>query len=151
MEPRMKHPARQVPGAMQALLALGATAHDQGVPSSTLHLVHLRASQINGCELCIELHSKELADEGDAGRIALVADWRDSDAFTEDERVALALAEAVTRLADNPDPVPDDLWAEATSRYDEKALSALLVSIASVNVWNRLNAATKQDMSAFHA
>ena len=152
MAPRSTHPARLVPGAMPALLALGQSTHDQGVPSGTLHLVHLRASQINGCELCLELHAKELADEGDAARIDAVAGWFQSEEFTPAERTALALTEAVTRLADHGhDAVSDDLWAEVNRHYDERAVAALLVSIASVNVWNRLNAATHQDMSAFAA
>ena len=152
MAPRSPHPACQVPGAMKALLALGESTHGQGVPDRTLHLMHLRASQINGCELCIVLHTKEMTDDGDGDRIDAVAGWYQSDDFTPAERAALALTEAVTRLADRGhDAVSDELWAEVNAHYDEQAVAALLVSIASINVWNRLNAATHQDMSAFAA
>ena len=77
-------------------------------------------------------------------RCFTVAAWRDAPYFTDAERAALALAEAVTRLSDRPDPVPDEVWNEAARHYDERALAALLVAVATINVWNRLNVATKQ-------
>ena len=134
-----------VPGAMQALIALAASAKQAGVPPRTLELVHLRASQINGCSVCVHMHARDLKKAGETEeRVFSVAAWRDTPYFTDAERAALALAEAVTRLSDRPDPVPDDIWDEAARHYDDLSLSALLISIASVNVWNRLNAATKQ-------
>ena len=151
MEPRMNHPAMTLPGAMQALVALGGSAKKAGVPQATLDLVHLRASQINGCSLCVELHSRELRDGGHSDeRIFSVAAWREAPYYTDAERAALALAEAVTRVSDRPDPVPDDVWTEASRHYGETELAALLVAIATVNVWNRLNAATKQ-VAGWHA
>jgi AhpD family alkylhydroperoxidase len=141
----MEHPAMAVPGAMQAMQALAASAKHAGVPQQTHEMVHLRASQINGCSFCVEMHSRELKEAGEPDqRVATVAAWREAPYFTDAERAALALAEAVTRLSDRPDPVPDDVWDEATKHYDESALGALLISIASINVWNRLNAATRQ-------
>ena len=145
MEPRIGNPALTVPGALPALIALASSATHAGVPPRTLELVHLRASQINGCSVCVHLHSRDLKKAGETDeRVFSVAAWRDSPYFTDAERAALALAEAVTRISDRPDPVPDDIWNDAADHYDEAALGALLISIASVNVWNRLNSATRQ-------
>jgi AhpD family alkylhydroperoxidase len=141
----MTHPAMIVPGAFQALIALGNSAKKAGVPKITLDLVHLRASQINGCSVCVHMHARDLMKAGESDeRVLTVSAWREAPYFTDAERAALALTESVTRLSDQSDPVPDAVWDEATRHYDEVALGALLVSIASVNVWNRLNAATKQ-------
>ena len=145
MQARMDNPATIVPGAMPALMALGKAAHQGGVPEKTLHLVHLRASQINGCSFCVGMHAGEAKQAGDTDlRVISVAAWREAPYFTEAERAALALTEAVTRLNDRSDPVPDDVWDEAAAHYDPPALGALVLSIAAVNLWNRLNAATKQ-------
>ncbi|MER5267446.1 carboxymuconolactone decarboxylase family protein [Actinosynnema sp. NPDC002837] len=150
MEPRMNHPAATVPGTMKALLALGETATRVGLPESLLELVNLRASQINGCGVCVDMHGKALRKQGESDeRIFAVGAWRDTPYYTEAERAALALAEAVTRLSDRPEPVSDEVWQEAAKHYDERELSALLVAIATVNVWNRLNAATKQVAGAW--
>ena len=107
--------------------------------------MHLRASQINGCSVCVDMHARDLRKAGESDeRIFAVAAWRETPYYTDAERAALALAEAMTRLSDRPDPVPDDVWDEAARHYDEPALAALMLSIATVNVWNRLNAATRQ-------
>ena len=145
MQARINHPAVTVPGVMQALQKLGAAAKNTGVPETTLYLVELRASQINGCSVCADMHSRELkaAGESDA-RIFTVAAWREAPYFSEAERAALALTEAATRLADQSDPVPDEVWDEAARHYDESALAGLVVCIAGINAWNRLNAATRQ-------
>jgi AhpD family alkylhydroperoxidase len=141
----MKNPVMIVPEAMQAMQALGACAENKGVPAATLGLVHLRASQINGCSVCVDMHPRLLKKAGETDkRLFAVAAWRDTPYFTEPERAALALTEAVTRLSDREDPVPDAVWEEAARHYDEKALAALLLAIATINVWNRLNAATRQ-------
>ncbi|WP_425146798.1 carboxymuconolactone decarboxylase family protein [Deinococcus sp.] len=145
MTARMSNPAITVPGTMPALLALSKSAHHEGVPAQTRHMVHLRASQINGCSVCVNLHASELRQAGASDeRLFSVAAWRDTPYFSEAERAALALTEAATRLSDRPDPVPDDIWNEAARHYDEGALGALLVEIAAINVWNRLNVATRQ-------
>lgn len=145
MQARMSNPAMIVPDAMPALQALGAAMGNGGVPAPTLALVHLRVSQINGCSVCLDggLRNAKKAGETDE-RLFTVAAWRDAPYFTEAERAALALAEGITRLSDRPDPVPDEIWNEAARHYDEKALAALVLAIATVNVWNRLNVATRQ-------
>jgi AhpD family alkylhydroperoxidase len=145
MQARMKSPVLVVPEAMQAMLALNAATEKTGVPQKTLELVHLRASQINGCSVCLEMHTHGMKKHGETDqRLHTVAGWRDAPYFSDAERAALALTEAVTRLADRSDAVPDDVWAEAARHYDQKALSGLLLAIAQINVWNRLNVATRQ-------
>ena len=146
MQPRMTNPAMLLPEAMQALMALGAAAkQDNGVPATTLNLVYLRASQINGCSVCVDMHARaaKQADETDERLIAIGA-WHDAPYFTPAERAALAFTEAVTRMADRSDPVPDDVWFEAAQHYDEKALAALTLNVAMINLWNRLNVPSKQ-------
>jgi len=150
MEARIPNPAVTVPGAMDALLALSKSATKAGIAHRTLDLVHLRASQINGCGVCVDMHAKDLKRAGEADeRIFAVAAWREAPYYTDAERAALALAECVTRLADRPDPVPDDVWAQAAAHYDEAALASLVVDIAAINAWNRLNAATRQIAGAW--
>jgi AhpD family alkylhydroperoxidase len=145
MQARMKNPATIIPEAMQALQALHAATEKGGLPAKTLGLVHLRASQINGCSVCVDLHARSSRNVGETDeRLFAVAAWRDAPYFTDAERAALALTEAVTRLSDRPDPVPDEIWQEAARHYDERALASLTLTIATVNVWNRLNASTKQ-------
>ena len=145
MQARMRHPAMVIPDAMQALQALGATVQKSGVPEKTMGLVHMRASQINGCSVCVDMHPKMLKKAGETEeRLLAVSAWRDAPYFSEAERAALALTEAVTRVADREDPVPDAVWKEAARHYDERALAALLLAIAQINVWNRLNVATRQ-------
>src|SRR3954452_11795395 len=131
MQPRIGNPAQTVPGAMQALLKLSDAAQHAGVPATTHYLVHLRASQINGCSVCVDMHSRELRAAGEPDeRIYTVAVWRETPYFTDAERAALALAEAMTRLADRPDGVRDEVWDEAARHYDEAALASLVLSIA---------------------
>lgn len=145
MQARMKNPAMIFPEAMQALQALSKSIESAGVPRKLLELVHLRASQINGCSVCLDMHSRFLkqANETDE-RLFTVAAWREAPYFTDAERAALALTESVTRLSDRANPVPDDVWQEASCHYDEQQLAALVLSIAAINVWNRLNVATGQ-------
>ena len=145
MQARMKNPVAIIPEAMQALTALGQSVEKSGVPSTTRNLVHTRASQINGCSLCVDMHSRELKKAGESDeRIFAISAWRDAPYFTDAERAALALTEAVTRLSDRPDPVPDEIWEEARRHFDERALAGLIISIAQINVWNRLNVTTRQ-------
>ena len=145
MEPRMNNIVAIVPEALRAMQALSAAGDKGGVPSKTVALVQLRASQINGCSVCIDMHARYMKQSGETDeRLFTVAAWRDAPYFTDAERAALALAEAVTRLSDRPDPVPDDIWIEAARHYDEKGLASLIIGIAAINVWNRLNVATRQ-------
>jgi len=145
MQPRIKNPVLTVPGVMDALQELAAAAGGAGIPATTLYLVQLRASQINGCSVCVDIHSRELenADEG-SERIHTVAAWREAPYFTDAERAALALTEAATRLADRPASVSDEIWDEAARHYSEPQLAALVVAIATINAYNCLNATTRQ-------
>lgn len=145
MHARIDNPAVTTPGALKALQDLGNAVKRAGIPETTLQLVELRASQINGCSICVDMHSRELQHLGEPDeRIHTVAAWRETPYFTDAERAALALAEAATRIADRPDPVPDDVWNEAAAQYDEAQLAALVVAIATINAFNRINAATRQ-------
>src|ERR1700719_1419136 len=141
----MKNPATIIPDAMTAIQALNAATEQGGVPPATLGLVHLRASQINGCSFCCNAGSRHAKASGETDeRLFSVAAWREAPYFTDAERAALALTEAATRLSDRADPVPDSIWDEATRHYDELALATLIIAIANINVWNRLNVTTGQ-------
>jgi AhpD family alkylhydroperoxidase len=145
MQARIENPALTVPGAMAALQKLGAAVRHADVPTTTLYLIELRASQINGCSVCVDMHSRELQAAGEPDeRIFAVAAWREAPYYSDAERAALALTEAATRLADRTDPVPDDVWQEAARHYDEPQLAALTIAIAAINAWNRVNAITRQ-------
>jgi AhpD family alkylhydroperoxidase len=134
-----------LPDVMTAMLSLQGAAQKSGLPEKTTNLVHLRASQINGCGFCVDLHPRIMKKAGETDRrILSVAAWREAPFYTDAERAALALTEALTRIADREEPVPDTIWNEAARHYDEKALAALVVEIASINVWNRFNVATRQ-------
>jgi AhpD family alkylhydroperoxidase len=144
IQPRMPGIPDLVPEALQALLALGKSAKPGGLPATTAFLVHLRASQINGCSFCAEMHSRELKEAGEPDeRIWTVAAWREAPYFTHAERAALALTEAVTRLSDRADSIPDDIWERARRQYDDDALASLIIEIALINVWNRFNVTTR--------
>ena len=145
LKARMNHPVFVNPRAMEALQAFSALGQDSTIPDGFLELVYLRASQINGCAACVDGHPRLAKKYGESDeRLFAVAAWREAPYFSAAERAALALTEAMTRLADREDPVPDAIWNEVTKHYDEKELSALLFAIASINVWNRLNVATRQ-------
>jgi AhpD family alkylhydroperoxidase len=144
MHARMNHPAMVVPDAMKSLQALGAITH-QNLPEKLLELVHLRASQINGCSACVDMHPKIARKAGETDeRLFAVAAWRDTPYFSDSERAALALTEALTRICDRPDPVSDEIWNDADKQFDEAELAALILAIANINVWNRLNIAVRQ-------
>ena len=122
----------------------GRVTADSTLPAATQELVRLRASQINGCGFCTDMHTKDAAAAGEsAQRINLVATWREATVFTEAERAALELAEQGTRLADGTG-VPDEVWENATKHYDEEQLLALVSLIAVINAFNRLNVMTQQ-------
>ena len=145
MEPRMSNPAKILPDAGQGIQALLKATRQGGVPQTTLELVHLRASQINGCSFCVDSGARSARKAGETDeRLFAVAAWREAPYFTDAERAALALTEAVTRLADRADPVPDAIWDEAARHYDERGLAALILMIATTNLFNRLNASTRQ-------
>ena len=150
MQARIKNPAMSVPGALEALRMLAESATNAGIPETTLYMLHLRASQINGCAVCVDIHSRELEYAGESSeRIHTVATWRETPYFNDAERATLTLTEAATRLADRPDPVPDEVWDEAARHYTEPQLAALVVAIAGINAFNRLNVATGQLTGGF--
>jgi AhpD family alkylhydroperoxidase len=110
-----------------------------------MELVHLRASQINGCSACVYSGATSAKKAGESDeRLFAVAAWRETDFFSDAERAALALAESMTRMSDRTEPVPDQVWDEAAKHYDEKQLAGLVLWIATTNLFNRLNATTKQ-------
>jgi AhpD family alkylhydroperoxidase len=144
MHARMKNPLMVLPNALQALLAVDKATHD-GLPDVIRKLVHLRASQINSCAVCVDMHARELRQAGESDeRIFALAAWRETPYFTDAERAALDLTECATRAADRPDAVPDAIWDEAARHYGDKALAALVIQIGLINLFNRVNAATRQ-------
>jgi AhpD family alkylhydroperoxidase len=144
MTARMTNPAFAVDGAMDALNGVSKAISRARVPMSR-ELVHLRASQINGCSVCVDMHAKAARSSGESEeRVFAVAAWRETPYFTDAERAALALTEALTRVADQADQVPDAIWDAAAEHFDETQLGALVLDIATVNLWNRLNIATRQ-------
>ncbi|WP_429021487.1 carboxymuconolactone decarboxylase family protein [Bradyrhizobium sp. I1.14.4] len=149
MKARMNHPVMVVPDAMKALQALSESTKP-ALPEKLLELVHLRASQINGCSVCVDMHPKLARRAGETDeRLFAVGAWRDAPYFTEAERAALALTEAVTRLSDREDPVTDAMWDEAAKHFNEQQLASLVLGIAAINVWNRLNVAVRQPVGAW--
>jgi len=149
MEARMTNPA-MVLDATEPIQALFKAIYAGGVDPATLELVHLRTSQINGCSACVDSGAKAARKAGETGeRLATVVAWREAPYFSDAERAALALAEAATRLADRPDPVSDEVWDAAAAHYDEKGLAAIVLMIAVTNLFNRLNATTRQVAGAW--
>ncbi|GLY73494.1 carboxymuconolactone decarboxylase family protein [Actinoallomurus iriomotensis] len=123
----------------------GKVLTDSPLPMTTQELVKIRASQINGCAGCLDMHTKDAAHAGESSvRLNLVAAWREAKVFTEAERAALELAEQGTRLADAAGGVTDEAWANAAKHYDEEQLAALVSLIALINAYNRLNVIVQQ-------
>jgi len=150
MQPRITNPAVSLDGAMAALQALGDVVGKSGLPHSVIHLTGMRASQINGCGVCLDGAWRFQRTLGETDeRLFALPGWREAPYYTDAERAALALTEAVTRLADSPDPVPSEIWAEAARHFDEQALAGLVLAIANQNLWNRLNVATRQVAGAW--
>jgi AhpD family alkylhydroperoxidase len=144
MTARMTNPAFAVDGAMDALNAVAKSVSRARVPIRR-ELLHLRASQINGCSVCVDMHAKAARRSGESEeRVFAVAAWRETPYFSDAERAALSLTEALTRLADRAEQVPDEMWDAAAEHFDEAQLGALVLDIATVNLWNRLNIATQQ-------
>src|SRR5215510_4857282 len=140
MKARMKSPVLTLPGAMEAVMTLSKVVENAGVSPELRELLSLRASQINGCAVCIDMHSRALKKLGEKDeRIFSVAAWREAPYYSDAERAVLALTEAATRLSDRADAVPDEIWNEATRHYNETALASLVMSIGLINLWNRLN------------
>ena len=156
MPSRISNPALSVPGVLDVLQGLSRAANEAagkaGLPQRTLELVNLRSSQINGCAVCLDMHTRGAKKAGETDeRLFTLAAWRDAPYFTDAERAALALAEAGTRLADQAEPVPDAVFDEAAKHYDDQALAALVICIAAINTWNRLNVITGQEAGEWTA
>ena len=150
MDARIPNPALSVPGAMEALQALSKSASKTGVPPVVLDLVALRASQINGCSVCVDMHWRDLRRKGESDeRIFSVAAWRETPYYTDAERAVLDLTEHATRLADTSDPVPDAVWDAAAAHFDETQMSGIVLAIAGINTWNRINATSRQVAGAW--
>jgi alkylhydroperoxidase family enzyme len=147
MTPRMDNPSLVVPGALQPLLDLTEVIGKVGVPQTTLDLVRLRVSEINGRVYTLPDKS-EKAEQADE-RLPLVATWRTESCFTDAERSALTMAEAVTLMTDPQDMASDAVWEDAAQYYNDEQLGALVMHIGLVNFWNRVNVATKQEPAAW--
>lgn len=146
--PRMTNPALALDGALPALLGVSKVA-DRADLGFSLELLHLRASQINGCGVCVDMHAKALRKAGEPEeRVHAIAAWRETPYFTEPERAALALTEALTRIADTADAVPDEIYDAVAEHFDEQQVASLVLAIGVINLWNRLNVATRQVVSA---
>ncbi|MCC5476865.1 carboxymuconolactone decarboxylase family protein [Streptomyces sp. NPDC059680] len=153
MEARLNVMAAPVAAkAMKHLIAAGRALSESTVPASTRELMMLRASQINGCAGCIDMHTKEATAAGEtAVRLHLVAAWREATVFTDAERAALELTEQGTRIADAAGGVPDEVWANAAKYYDEDQLADLVAQIAVINAFNRGNVITQQPAGDYEA
>lgn len=126
--------------ALKHIVSASKAVSDSPLPSATQELVRLRASQINGCGFCTDMHTKDAAAGGETSvRLHLVAAWREATVFSEAERAALELAEEGTRIADAAGGVSDEVWANAAKHYDEEQLTALMLLIALINAFNRMN------------
>ncbi|WP_461035862.1 carboxymuconolactone decarboxylase family protein [Streptomyces mayteni] len=131
------------------MMALEAYVRSTPLPDAVKELVKLRVSQINGCGYCVDMHAKEAKQAGETDeRLFSVAAWREAPYYSDAERAALALAESATRIADNPEGVPAEVWDEATKHYDEEQLAGLVMAIAAINAWNRLNVTLRQPAGA---
>lgn len=145
MQQRMTNPTKLLPGINQGIQTIHKAIQQGGASQTVLELVHLRTSQINGCSFCVDYGVRNMKKAGETDeRLFAVAAWREAPYFTDAERSALALSEAMTRLADSSDPVPDAIWEEATQHYNEKELSAIIYMIAMTNLFNRVNATVRQ-------
>lgn len=144
MEARMANPA-MILDASESIQGLYKAVYKGGAPHAVLELVHLRASQINGCSPCVDAGVKGMRKLGESEeRIGLVAAWREAPYYSEEERAALALAEAATRMADKSDAVSDEVWDAAAQFFDEKQLASIVLMVAVTNLFNRLNGPTRQ-------
>jgi AhpD family alkylhydroperoxidase len=140
MQPRIKSSAMAQPDVTTAVQHLFKAMYKGDVPHETLELVHLRASQINGCSACVDAGVETSGKAGVSDeRLHMLVAWREAPYFTDAERAALELTEAATRMADAADPVPDHIWDEAADHFDENQLSSIVLMIATTNFFNRIN------------
>ncbi len=145
MDARMPSPATLLPDTVTGVQHIYKAMYQGGAPAATLELVHLRVSQINGCGACVFAGNASAQKAGESvDRLLQLAAWRESDAFSPAERAALAVAEAATRLADAPDAVSDELWADLTEHHDDRAVSAIILMVALTNFFNRINTTIRE-------
>jgi AhpD family alkylhydroperoxidase len=131
--------------SLRHIISADKVMADSTLPAATRELVRLRASQINGCGFCTDMHTKDAAHAGETSvRLNLVAAWREATVFTDAERAALELTEQATRIADAAGGVTDEAWANAAKHYDEEQLASLVSIIAVINAFNRLNVIVRQ-------
>ncbi|MGX1548243.1 carboxymuconolactone decarboxylase family protein [Streptomyces adustus] len=151
MEPRLNYFTHPLAGKiLKHINSAAKAASDAGVPHLTQELVKIRASQINGCGFCTDMHTKDAAAAGEsAQRLNLIAAWREATVFTDAERAALELTEQGTRIADAAGGVPDDVWANVTKYYDEEQLVSLISLIAIINAYNRINVINQQPAGGY--
>ncbi|MFJ8770079.1 carboxymuconolactone decarboxylase family protein [Streptomyces clavifer] len=151
MDSRLNYFGNPLAGkVLKHINSAGKTVSDSGLPSATQELVKIRASQINGCGFCTDMHTKDAAAAGETQlRLNLVAAWREATVFTEAERAALELAEQGTRIADAAGGVTDAAWASAAKHYDEEQLVALISLIAIINAYNRINVINQQPAGSY--
>ena len=139
MSERLPNYTESAAAARRGMMRVEQYVHDSGLDPLLAELVKMRASQINGCGFCVDMHGADALKAGETvQRLIAVGAWRDTPFFTERERAALALTEAMTRLADSAG-VPDDVWDEAAAHFDEDELAVLVTAIAQINTWNRIN------------
>ncbi|MFI6870407.1 carboxymuconolactone decarboxylase family protein [Nocardia sp. NPDC050406] len=141
MEPRFNIFTNSVAAKfVKRLVTAGRVSEETELPKATQELVKIRASQINRCGLCLDMHTKDAAQAGETPvRLAMIAAWRESTVFSEAERAALALTEEGTYLSDPNNHVSDETWAQVRKHYDDDQIGALISLIATINAWNRMN------------
>src|SRR5690606_30604384 len=151
MEPRVDFFGNPLAGkVLRHINSATKVASESGVPTATQELVKIRASQINGCGFCTDMHTKDAAAAGESRqRLNLVAAWREATVFTEAERAALELSEQGTRIADAAGGVTDEAWRAAAKHYDDDQLIALLSLIALINAYNRINVINRQPAGSY--
>ncbi|WP_395105170.1 carboxymuconolactone decarboxylase family protein [Actinomadura sp. SCN-SB] len=149
MEARMKNPALVMPDVMAGVQTIMKAIRSGGVPQTTLELVHMRASQINGCAACINIGTRQARTSGESDeRLLQLPAWREASCYSDAERAALEMTEAATRLADRPTVVTDEIWDAAADHFDEAGLSAVILMIAITNFFNRINTTVREPAEA---
>ncbi|MFE0853397.1 carboxymuconolactone decarboxylase family protein [Streptomyces mutabilis] len=150
MDARINYFGNALAGKVMKHLNSAGAAVQSALPVATQELVRIRASQINGCGFCTDMHTKDAAAAGeDQQRLNLVAVWREATVFSDAERAALAVTEQGTRISDASDGVSDEVWAEAAKHYDEDQLAALISLIAVINAYNRINVINQQPAGGY--
>ncbi|MFG2469380.1 carboxymuconolactone decarboxylase family protein [Streptomyces canus] len=150
MDARINYFGNALAGKVMKHLNSAASVVHSALPAATVELVNIRASQINGCGFCTDMHTKDAIAAGeDQQRLNLVAAWREATVFTDAERAALELAEQGTRTADAANGVSDEAWANASKHYDEDQLAALISLIAVINAYNRINVINQQPAGGY--